>query len=217
VANALEKILKIVNMMQQHCSPERLDSEGDIPGLAAQLHADRITTYDFRTHFYGYARRIVHNELIGLLRRTKYDYPTGGSEDELMGLAYEIFFDDHSISVERQTRLSQLLRALFAALHVLTERRYLVVCHTLAARPQFWLALEIARVDVAPDIPPLTKDMDDERIGEKIGISANNVRVQRLNAYRQMRQANPELAELLLVLMDAHLIEWELEPTSDTP
>jgi DNA-directed RNA polymerase specialized sigma24 family protein len=180
-----------------------LEETGDIVALVANAQATLTNIYDFGSPFYAYAKRIARNQLITRLRK------------DGRKLAYLISLEDVAYALstplppqtpaEEEETLSNTLLQLKIDLTRLLEivERHLtpkprqVVLHTLAARAQFWLALEATGLAPLEGISSKTGLTMDAEIARVVGTTENSVRVHRRNAKKQVQAIDPIVGLLL--------------------
>jgi DNA-directed RNA polymerase specialized sigma24 family protein len=203
-ADALQEALfKIFGLLDKMCDGRTLEETGDIVALVADAQTTLTNIYDFGSPFYAFAKRIARNQLITRLRRdgreSAYFIP-------LENVAYALSTDPppQTPREENETLSKTLLqlqidltRLLEIVESHLTPKPRQVVLHTLAARPRFWLALEVTGMAPPEGISSKTGFTMDAEIAQAVGTTENSVRVHRRNAKKQVQEIDPIVGLLL--------------------
>lgn len=180
----------------------KLDETEDIVSLVVNTRLNLTNIYDFSSPFYAFAKVIARNELIIQLRKENrhpiYPIPF---EDIITGLpTVPPPFVREEEDAAREARLWQLKIDLTHLLeliqHHLTPKPRRVVCQTLAAQSQFWLALTMTGLSVPDEFPPRFEFTTDLEIATTLGMTENSLRVHRVHAKKQVQAIDP-LLELL--------------------
>ncbi len=203
-ADALQEALfKIFRLLDKMYDGRTLEETGDIVALVACAQDTLTNIYDFGSPFYAFAKRIARNQLITRLRK---DGRESAYLISLEDVAYALSSDPlPQTSAEGNETLSKTLlqlqidlaRLLEIVQGHLTPKSRQVMLYTLAARPRFWLALEVTGLTPPEGISSKTGVTMDAEIAQAVGTTENSVRVHRRNAKKQVQEVDP-IVELLL-------------------
>ena len=208
-----DALLKLFAVLDAMPTSQKLDMAPNVLTFFAERQATVMGSYDFSSPFYAYAQLIARNTLFYQLRRTPHEAIYSGDGDELGAEPGTI---DH-YAFEREEALLQLrldLARLFSMIEGEMQRQLVrrqVVWHTLAARAQYWRALD--ETGLAPPIPlPPTPQTSDSDIAQNLAIkTVNAIRVHRRQAKEQITAADTASGALLEMLMDldrSNRLEW---------
>jgi DNA-directed RNA polymerase specialized sigma24 family protein len=201
-----EALVKIWALLDKMANGRELEESEDLVALVKDKRAAWTNIYDFSSPFYAFAKRIARNELITQLRQQSAEplYPVPWEEiDAKVPPIPPPLPEDETPSFDpRPLQLKVDLTKLMEIIqHYLTPKLRQVVCHTLAAQPQFWLALGITGLYPPNGFPPKSELTTDAEIGAVLGMTENNIRVHRAHAKKQMQELDPMLERLLETLM----------------
>jgi len=219
-----DSLVKLWRMLDQAVQSDTLDRAENAAELVELMGREGVmmrSGYDFSSPFYSYARRMVENKLISKLRghqrELKYIVELDEMTETVAESAPALTAPPPEISVEEERSLAasrlqlriDLTRLLDSVSSTLTPKARQVVLFTLAARPQFWLALELAGLSPPPELPNLTKSPTDVDLGQWLGMSDNTVRVHRSLGKAKITEVQPLLGVLLETLMERALLTSE--------
>lgn len=205
-----ETLSKLLAMIRSMPDGSLLDSHLNIFPFALSHLATCGALYNFCKPFPNYAFAILRNEFRRALEKVtaernhvsalteEYELPVGVVLEE---------FDGDEAEVKKSTQrnqLKQLLPQLLAAIETLPRKRRLVAIYTLAGRPQFWLALELAEQHPPADYPTTQPYSTDQQIAVQLEMSDNSVRVNRSHAHRSIVEQDSQLGELFSALTNVH-------------
>lgn len=203
-ADALQEgLFKVFRLLNKMYDGRTLEETGDITALVANAKTTLTNIYDFGSPFYPFAKRIVRNELISRLRK---DGRASAYLIRLEDVAYALSTDPQPRSPREDNEtlsktLLQLRIDLTRLLEIvesrLTPRPRQVVLYTLAARPGFWLALEVTGLTPPEGISSKTGFTMDAEIAQAVGTTENSVRVHRRNGKKQVQAIDPIIGLLL--------------------
>jgi hypothetical protein len=186
--------------------PEEMAAEasGAICRTIIHIRASHTGVYDFSSPFYAYAGRIARNELVSLFRRTRREPDPLPLDDQVGRPAPEPSHGEDGVQ-GGEARLLRLridlarLLALVQPEHPLNWHQ--VALQTMAARPQFWLALAATGLAPPSGISPPAAALEDQQIAGFLCMTVNNLRVQRAYARRRVGESDPMLGWFLERLM----------------
>ncbi|MCX6032108.1 MAG: hypothetical protein NT169_22775 [Chloroflexi bacterium] len=168
------------------------------------IRASYTGVYSYSSPFYAYAGRIARNELMSQFRRAQREPDSLPWEDQIDQPAPEPSTSEEdapnmgAILLQRRIDLTRLLA------FIQPERPrswHWVALQTLAARPQFWLALAATELAPPPGLSQPSGTLEDEQIAEILSMDVNNLRVQRNYAIQRVKINDPMLGRLLERLM----------------
>lgn len=217
-----DALIKVWRMVDQAVGGQALDTVENATELVEFMgREDRMMRggYDFSSPFYSYARRMVENELISKLRRHQRELKYRVELDEMTETVVESSSalaspppeipEEMDLAASRVQLRIDLTRLLDLISNTLTPKAQQVVLLTLAARPQFWLALDVVGMLPPPDLPNLTENPADVDLGQRLGMSDNSLRVHRSLAKAKITETQPLLGVLLETLMERALLTSE--------
>lgn len=207
LSKSLSKLFKLIQTM-----PEGVAIEGaaDLYAFTAH-HLQRAgALYNFRKPFWAYVFRVLYNECLHALRRSRTDFKRFRTLEEALDLrsdSVESSAEDEESEAALQQQIDQLrllLPRLFVAIEELPRKRRLVAAYTLAGRSQFRLALQLADVTAPTWYPAAETFTTDQQIAQQLEMTDNSVRANRRYGYQDIVNVAPALGRLFLVLIDVH-------------
>jgi hypothetical protein len=200
---AAAAVLKIFHLLDRMPSPADLEA-GGIEG-ADQLLAGLPGVYDFTVDFYIYAKVIARNAASDLLRQTAEQ----STNDDLLDLSpapasYSVDDGEEAYGEACAALAIDMSRLLVLLDDELPRRQREVVWLTLAARPQFWRAVEITGLPQPPGLDRGLCGCDDAEIAGRMQTVVNNVRVLRSIGKARIEAHDRCLGDLLGRLIDAN-------------
>lgn len=198
-----EALLKLFGLLDKMYDAPQLQATQDVVALVVKSRGALSNIYDFGSPFYAFAKRVARNQLITGLRQ-------GGRASAYLIPLDDVAYATSSASVpgswsEDDRALSQTLLQLTIDLsrlldileEQLTSKPRQVILYTLAARDQFWRALEVTGLAPPGTMPPQSQFAADSDIAQALGISENSVRVHRSHSKRRVQGTDPILGLLL--------------------
>ena len=199
---AVAAIIKILQLLDRMPGADLIEAAGmeGAEALLAECHG----LYDFSTSFYGYAKVTARNVLHDMLRRT----PEQSTDDDLLDLvpAPDSVWQSDGEGEYDDARRNFAIELRRLMLHIdreLPRRQRAVIWLTLAARPQFWRAIDISGSPMPDGLDRSLLGADDSLIAQKMNANTNNVRVLRSLAKSRMAEQDQFLAGLLARLIDS--------------
>jgi len=199
--------VKILGILFKMPSPTQLENAPDIVQSVIQNRRNYSNLYDFDTPFYAFAKMVTRNSLheVNRKRSTNPDYPLEewhegpkSETPEAKALQRE---QRREWEIQLQIDLTNLLAALDQQL---APKARQVILFTLAGRPRFWEALELAGVEPPSTFPPRTASTTDAELAEKLATTTNSIAVHRAQSKTKLANFDPLLGRLLVTLMDPH-------------
>jgi hypothetical protein len=241
-----DAVYRVLRLLGRTPASETIEMWPDAITGTAATGADLARLYDFTSPFYGYAGRIARNALITILRKKQApddidDERDSDVQSDRAGrqeLGYEIDWDyvidnvhnDYATAEGDEVPSPEFiavrvkLKRLLDEIDKLPTRQRQVMQLTLAARPQFYEALEFLQlpfptaiakhVALTPDAQTdqvtsqpnadacLAALCDDDAIGLRLERTVNVVRVTRHNAVRRICDIDQDLCGLLNRLIE---------------
>jgi hypothetical protein len=197
-----EALVKIWVLLDKMLNGNEVERTQDIVALVTDKRAAWTNIYDFSSPVYAFARRIARNELMTQLRKEStqpiYPGPWEDMEGRVTSVSPPALPEDEDSPFEtwRLQLKFDLARLLEIIQHDLTSKPREVVCQTLAAQPQFWLALELTGLSQPAAIPPRSRLASDAEIGMVLKLTENSVRVHRAHAKKRAQEIDPMLGPL---------------------
>lgn len=207
ISKSLSKLFTLIQTMPDGVT---IDGAPDLYAFTDHYLQSVGALYNFRKPFWAYVFRVLYNEFLHALRRSKTDFNRFCTLEEALDLdssPHERFVEDEESDAALQQQVDQLrllLPRLFAAIEALPRKRRLVAAYTLAGRAQFWVALQLAEVSAPPWYPAAETFTTDQQIAQQLAMTDNSVRAHRSYGYQDMVKAAPALGQLFLVLIDVH-------------
>ena len=201
-------LLKIWSGLGRLIDANTLETTEDIVALVME-HRDKLASgYDFNCPFYAYARRIAQNELISQMRRDIRSPIVATSVEELAEVledpSQELRDEEEQAAFELARRHFKInLQSLLNMVQACPTGQRQVLLATLAARPQFWRALDISELPEPDGITRPGRLLTDAELALQLGMSENNIRVQRSHAKRRINSQDSVLGALLEQLIAA--------------
>lgn len=199
-------LIKVFELLAKIPDPDWAALEtANVITLVVEKRTHLTNIYDFRSPFYAFAKLVARNTLRDELRK------------EGRRLHYLIYLDEMMVDLSSHQsseplaegamdqKISQLqadLPRLLALIdHHLTPKPRQVVYHTLGARSQFAMALEMINLPWPAAIPRHANGVSDADIGHILGMTENSVRVHRSSALKRLSSVDPLAAYLLETLL----------------
>lgn len=211
-----QTLLKLLEMLRKMITGEQIEAAGtpaDVVLLVEKAFDDVLRgTYDYSSPFYAYVKRIVQNNLIDQLRagnrHAQQFVPLETVEGDLTiastWLDAAVEDDEEALRYETARRnFQQTLTRLLEQIDQLPQRQRQAITCTLAARPQFWRAVELTKMPIPPDFPEQGALTDDTEIAAMLDVQVNSLRVNRNHAKRRIMEANKNVGRWLERLMEA--------------
>jgi DNA-directed RNA polymerase specialized sigma24 family protein len=206
-----DALLKFCGGLDRMPAAATLDAAPDLVALVVERRGVFGNLYDFSSPLYAYARRIAQNELLSQMRQANRrrsvsweelaetpEEPTQAPQDPEDGdaqTAFELAQQDFRVNLQRLlNEIDQWL----------APGQRAVVLATLATRPQFWRALEVAGLAAPDGVTKALGLMTDGEIAQRLRMTENNVRSQRSQARRRIEGEDAVFGRLLERLMAAH-------------
>ena len=219
-ADALqEALLKIFKLLSKMLDGRQIDEADNLVTLVLNSRANLTNIYDFGSPFYSFAKRIARNELINQLRKERRQLTYAGPLETLISslpaAPAPSLPEDEDLALETQILQLKLdLTRLLALIQGdLTPKPRRIVCHTLAAQPQFWRALSLTGLSAPEGFPPPAQFNTDAEIAAALGMNENSVRVHRVHAKKQVQAVDPLLELLLDKLLTRRGKNGQVEPS----
>lgn len=207
LSKSLSKLFKLIQTMPEGVA---IDGAADLYAFTAHYLHSVGALYNFRKPFWAYVFRVLYNEFLHALRRSKSDFKRFSTLEEALDLRsdrVESFVEEGESEAALQQQIDQLrllLPRLFAAIEALPRKRRLVAAYTLAGRAQFWLALQLAEVTAPPWYPAAETFTTDQQIAQQLEMTDNSVRANRRYGYQDLVETAPALGRLFMILIDVH-------------
>ncbi len=214
VQNALLKLFIILEKMVTWPELEA----ADVITLVVNERTKLSNIYNFHHPFYAFARRIAYNELMSQLRQEINRPLADKTFEELEAVAGKVSSatpasqvianiangDESALQALRQQLRQDLSRLLAIIKGDLTRMQRRVIWQTLAARSQFWRALEATGLSMSAEMQPTLTLNSAGAIAQVLRTKANTVRVHRAKARQRVAAIDPTLAGLLDSLISRH-------------
>ncbi|MFN8496037.1 MAG: hypothetical protein U0350_51070 [Caldilineaceae bacterium] len=211
--------MKLLDMVRQMVDGVTLDRCSDILQFVGEQREDPQKGYNFSSTFQNYAYIALRNAMFKALRKPPLTYLFIASEDEPGGEgvneekivqpdgptadpAQRLISEEEEIA--QQQKLTVDLAQLLAVIECLPRKRRLVAAYTLAARPQFWLAVDLTKSALPDWYPQKSLYFYDAEIAKALDMNENSIRANRWYVYKDLQAKAPELTRLFEVLSAAH-------------
>jgi len=209
VGNAMVKLLRILQSMPDSDLVEHLDA----PFQFVAENRDQLKgIYDFSSPFYRYAGVVARNFAVSYFRKRNNKNDDSESFDDILSikeapahtLEDKVWEAEYEMARQKyHERLQYLLDTIHSSL---TPKPTQVILYTLAARPQFWMALEETQFPIPDYLPPQNSLHNDQDIAEALNLDVNRVRVHRAKAKNRISEIDPDLGRWLkrLIARSSH-------------
>lgn len=205
IADTLSKLLALIRSM---VDGPTLDKSTTIIAYARQQLAQSGAIYHFGSPFFNYVFHMLRNEFHRFVQMAQRDHQRSVQIAEAYHLPFQFeeLLDATNTTDENAQRqqLKELLRQLLSTITTLPRKRHQVAIYTLAARPQFWLALQVTGLPAPTGYPTAETYRTDRQIADRLKMTDNSVRVNRRHAYNSITETDPLQGELFLILVDVH-------------
>lgn len=219
--DALHKAyVKVLTLVRDLVHWKVLEDATDIVALVVDKQPLLGNSFDFRSGFYPFVRRVAHNEFVDLLRDERHfvDAELEDLESALPLVAAPLSVEDGDVEAGYEAARLQFCSQLQTLLDVIPDKKILrsdnqrqVVIYTLAGRRQFARALVETGLAVPSLFPPLVEMISDKEIAQILNLidrsdqpNVNLVRVHRAHAEERVTAYDAGLGLLLKRLMSPH-------------
>ncbi|MCB9102289.1 MAG: sigma-70 family RNA polymerase sigma factor [Anaerolineales bacterium] len=201
-----QALLKTWKLLKKMADGSKIEQTQELVALILANRTIWTNIYDFSTPFYAFTKRIARNELVTELRKQSAEPLYPDSWDEIDAIVPSIPppslpVDEPTVDLRPLQLKIDLAKLLELIQRQLTPKPRQVIMYTLAAQPQFWLALKIADLSPSAGFPVRAEFASDVELGQALGMNENAVRVHRANAKKLIQAHDPLLSLLVEALL----------------